>query len=102
MRHTILTTLLLCALGCTPAGKLDGECNWDGTCDSPKLECVSTANGHYCHLKPEPENPPRRCHYESECFCVTCADKCGAAGVKACHWSDTTTWGAKPAVCDCK
>ncbi len=101
MKRLSLLVVLLVACG-SPTGKLDGVCNLDGSCDSPALFCESTYDGHYCHLKPAEEKPPKRCRYESECFCLLCADKCGAAGVKACLWSDTSVWGSKPASCECK
>ena len=80
-------------------GNVDESCNPDGTCNSPNLECWSLSSR--CHAK-ELRNTSARCSYESECFCVTCADKCGEAGVKTCAYSDTSVWGSKPAVCECK
>lgn len=84
-------------IGCH-TGDFDQDCNKDGSCNSPNLECKSWGR---CGVK-DPPHTPGRCSYESECFCVTCAERCGDAGVKVCAFSDTTVWGAKPAVCECK
>lgn len=78
-------------------GNFREECNKDGSCNNANLVCL---NG-WCETKP-PSKEPGRCYYESECFCVTCADKCGDAGVKTCAYSDTSVWESKPAVCECK
>lgn len=83
-------------------GSVDERCNPDGTCNGSNLECRYSGGGaSACSVKEAPP-PPRRCYYESECFCVTCADKCADAGVKNCMYSDTSVWGSKPAVCECK
>jgi len=94
MRYLFIVLLLV---GCH-TGNFEEECNKDGSCNAPGLEC---GWGGKCRVK-EPPAPPRRCIYESECFCFTCADKCGDAGVKNCAYSDTSVWGSKPAVCECK
>lgn len=92
-----LGLVALFLIGCH-TGNFDETCNKDGSCNSQNLEC-----GIYdkCVVK-QPPAPPRRCYYESECFCVICAEKCGDAGVKVCAYSDTSVWGSKPAVCECK
>lgn len=95
---------ILCALamvGCAThrRGDLGGDCNPDGTCNAPTLACGVSIDGE-CGLAPRPRDP--RCGYESECFCVTCAERCGEVGVDRCEYSDTSVWGAKPAVCKCK
>ncbi len=96
----ILVTLLFLS-GCH-TGDFEENCNPNGGCNSDKLECGWFAGK--CRVKTEPQaiDKERRCSYESECFCVTCADKCGTSGVKTCAFSDTSVWGAKPAVCECK
>lgn len=95
-------TIFLAA--CVPTtGNIETDCNHDGTCNSPGLSCQQNLGGYFrCYPKPSPPDPSVRCHYQSECFCMTCADKCGDAGVKQCAYSDTSVWGAKPAVCECK
>lgn len=95
MKKIVFTLLLLA--GCH-TGDFGEKCNKDGSCNSPTLACNAWDE---CKPKPEPA-PARRCNYESECFCFTCADKCGEAGVKECAYSDTSVWGSKPAVCECK
>lgn len=91
--------LVLLASCHSHTGDLKEDCNKDGTCNSPELMCGIFGE---CHFKPMLETGPRRCSYESECFCVTCAEQCAPAGVKQCVYSDTSVWGAKPAVCECK
>ena len=94
MKKLIIATLFLA--GCH-TGDFGERCNKDGSCNAAGLECYYSE----CSVKRAPERP-KNCAYESECFCVTCADKCGDAGVKICAYSDTSVWGAKPAVCECK
>ena len=100
-----LASLLFLLVACNShTGDLREHCNPDGTCNSTNTSCQSDlmGEGYYCFLKPAPPDPNRKCYYESECFCVTCAEKCGEAGVKECAYSDTSVWGSKPAVCECK
>jgi hypothetical protein len=97
MRSAALV-LAFVLFGCH-TGDFDQPCNKDGSCNGPNLVC--DRGWEKCMVK-EPPRAPGRCSYESECFCVTCADKCGDAGVKTCAYSDTSVWGAKPAVCECK
>lgn len=100
LKSIVLACLLLVACKPDPTGGLNERCNRDGTCNGASLECSSYG---YCGAKQVSHmDPNRRCFYESECFCVTCADKCGEAGVKECAYSDTSVWGSKPAVCECK
>jgi len=92
--------LLAFLVGCqNHPGDFGGACNKDGTCNSPNLECDNWM--HSCRVKTPPEEPGR-CKFESECFCITCAEKCADAGVKECAYSDTSVWGSKPAICECK
>lgn len=102
MRKIIILLFVLCACDKMQPhrGDLGEDCNKDGTCNAATLEC----NEYSSECRAHNTNPvsPSRCHYESECYCVTCSDKCGDAGVKACNYSDTSVWGAKPAVCECK
>jgi hypothetical protein len=93
----LLITLALVA-GCH-TGDLGENCNKDGTCNGTNLTCSAWSG--VCAKKTDPA-PPSRCNYESECFCVTCAERCGASGVKSCAFSDVSVWGAKPSVCECK
>lgn len=104
MRQLLLLALFAIGCGVKSTGYLGEHCNSAGDCNSPRLSCQHTFNGEWqCAVKSEPETgPPRRCSYESECFCVTCAERCGASGVKTCAYSDTSVWGAKPALCECK
>jgi hypothetical protein len=97
-----LAAFVLFVAGCASAGDLGGPCNKDGTCNSANLACKeSLAAGARCFAKTPEEMPKSGCRYESECFCVTCAERCGATGVKSCAYSDTSVWGAKPALCEC-
>ena len=93
---TIITVILS---GCE-AGRLNQQCHGDGTCDHG-LDC----DGSYCRLPAARQPAPptkRRCFYESECYCVTCAEQCGMRGMKNCRFSDTTVWGNRtPATCEC-
>lgn len=80
-------------------GNLDEKCNSDGTCNGENLECHFSR----CMIRYKPEPVVvKRCNFESECFCIACAEKCGDAGVKMCSFSDTSVWGSKPSVCECK
>lgn len=97
MKPCVVLLMLLAA--CAKPGDVDGMCLESGLCNSTALECRQEGDRSYCR----PRQPARNCLYESQCFCVTCAEKCGAAGVAECLYSDTTTWGARqPAVCRCK
>lgn len=99
MRALILL-LSVTLTGCrSHPGQVDEPCRKDGTCEG-KLLCQWSGGADEYRCRPEA--PKERCHFESECFCMTCADKCGATGVRECSFSDTTTWGAKPTVCTCK
>ncbi len=91
----------LAIVGCSTSrpGDFGGDCNPDGTCNAPTLACNARLVGE-SGLAPPPRDP--RCNYESECFCVTCAERCGEVGVDRCEYSDTSVWGSKPAVCKCK
>jgi len=95
----IMMFLVACNLPSPPQGNLGERCKPDGTCNGESLECGVLTNE--CHARPKPR-PTSRCTFESECFCVTCAEKCGEAGVKTCAYSDTSVWGSKPAICECK
>lgn len=104
MRYT--TIILLCSTafwGCESrtTGNVDGDCNPDGSCNGEKLTCLNYGNGSRCRAT-EASKPPPRCNGEADCFCRTCAESCGAQGFKTCTYSDTTTWGAKPAICECR
>jgi hypothetical protein len=90
------------AWGCNMhRGDLGETSNKDGTCNSPSLYCSDMFDR--CTAVDRPLSPVNHnCAYESECFCVACAEKCGEAGVKTCAYSDTSVWGAKPALCECK
>lgn len=98
MRLTIPLLLLVCSCH---RGDLSERCNLDGTCNSPNLVCFSWADFSECRTPP-PVTAPNRCHGAADCFCLRCADSCVDAGVKSCAYSDTSTWGAKPATCECK
>lgn len=101
--HSILLTVLcvLAIVGCSTRrrGDFGGACNPDGTCNAPTLACGVRIEDE-CGLALHPRDP--RCNYESECFCVTCAERCGEVGVDRCEYSDTSVWGSKPSVCKCK
>ncbi len=92
----VMLLLMLTACG---YGNLGQDCKPDGTCNSTSLVCSPYSNT--CRVKTA-DPPPKKCSYESECFCMTCAEKCGDAGVHLCSYSDTSVWGAKPAICECK
>jgi hypothetical protein len=96
---------ILCAFvlaGCSVhhRGDLGEDCNPDGTCNAPALTCGARITNECGIDQRRPRDP--RCNYESECFCATCAERCGEVGVDRCEYSDTSVWGAKPAVCKCK
>lgn len=99
-RIIYLVCLAILSLGCE-RGDLGTPCNKDGSCNFDTLQCIVPSNE--CQIKPPPPPPakPKRCDYESECFCMTCADKCGPRGVKKCAYSDTSVWGSDPAICEC-
>lgn len=90
--------LTLFFIGCSVPGTLNEPCKSDGTCNSPHLTCNQRG---YC-MPPIAAPPDRRCYYESDCFCVTCSEKCSSSGVKLCAYSDTSVWGSKPSICECK
>jgi hypothetical protein len=106
MRHILIGNLfgIACVLfltGCP--GDLNEMCRGDGSCNYG-LQC----DGSFCRMptakanKENGEAIKRRCSFESECYCVTCAEQCGERGLKRCNFSDTTTWGNKtPAICEC-
>lgn len=103
MKHAPLIVVgflvsVVSTFGCH-TGDYNESCNADGGCNDPGLKCDE--DWRKCHLKPEPKQS-NKCNYESECFCLTCADKCGSTGVKTCAYSDTSVWGSKPALCECK
>lgn len=100
MRPTIALLLLLCSCN-KHTGLLNENCNPDGTCSSPNLECHSWSNTSECRAK-EPPVAPFRCRGDAECFCLTCNDNCADAGIRTCAFSDTSVWGSKPSVCECK
>lgn len=93
--NAIIATLALTACH---QGNFGEECNKDGTCNFQNLECSVVG---VCRTRTAARSPTR-CGSESECFCVTCADKCADAGVKQCAYSDTSVWGSKPSTCECK
>lgn len=90
--------LMFVLISCGFPGALNEPCKSDGTCNSPNLMC--SRNGYCVSLAAK--EPARHCHFESECFCVTCSEKCSSSGVKVCAFSDTSVWGSKPAICECK
>ncbi len=92
-----LSSIML-LIACEPRGTIDNDCTPDGKCIG-QLECFTWGDRSTCRAPKSPE-PKKRCVFESECFCVTCADHC-EHGVKVCDYSDTSVWGAKPAVCEC-
>lgn len=105
MKKLILFTFIIALYGCDSmyhTGRLNDTCNADGTCNAPALECRNDGAGASCHVKNIPDTEIKRCAFESECFCMTCADKCGDGGIKACIFSDTSVWGSKPSSCECK
>ncbi len=58
----LLAAVSLLLTGCTSRGELGGECNPDGSCNSPTLRCVAGMNGFggpawFCVLKPEDKRP---------------------------------------------
>lgn len=104
--HILIAVLLIACVPPRQKGNMGDECKPDGTCNN-ELVCIPKWNGNICDIKTvensaQIPSPPRNCYYESECFCTTCAEKCGSAGVKSCIYSDTSVWGSKPAICECK
>ena len=93
--YIVLAAMSAGLAGCP--GSLNEPCRNNGTCN-PGLLC----DGYYCRLAQPSTAPKRQCGYESECYCVTCAEQCGARGMKNCRFSDTTVWGNHtPATCEC-
>lgn len=92
------TYLLACNVP-NERGNFKKPCNHDGTCNSDNLECNNLTSE--CSLKEKPVIL-NECRYESDCFCLGCAKRCGNGGVKSCVFSDTSVWGSKPALCECK
>jgi len=100
MRYATITFLCSIVLLSCKTGVLDEECNPDGTCMGDKLVCVNLNPGSRC--KPiEPTHAASRCSGVAECFCLACTEHCDG-GFKSCTYSDPTTWGAKPASCECR
>jgi len=77
------------SIGCSPVGSPGGRCNDDGTCNGGFV-CRENINHNYECQNPLPDVSKRRCIWESDCFCITCSEKCGASGVKLCAYSDTS------------
>lgn len=96
MRTMGLFSLCFLIISCH-SGDFREQCNKDGSCNGKNLKCIDG----WCELKP-PSVESDNCIYESDCFCKTCANKCGDAGFKNCKYSDTSVWGSEPAVCECK
>lgn len=76
-------------------GDLGESCRPDGSC-SGALVCIRYEESIVAfRCGPPPV-------FESVMFCATCSSHCGDAGIKECQFSDTSVWGSKPAVCNCK
>jgi hypothetical protein len=82
-------------------GNLGQQCREDGTCNSPNLVCLSTLEESYLCGLVVPKID-RSCTSEPDCFCETCLKRCGTSGIKRCEFTDTTVWGSKPTVCECR
>lgn len=110
MRLALLIAMLA-ACSRESLGTLKGPCKPDGTCNSPNLECRRNYDWgpdyicviDYSKLTANPTDS-NAVNWNSEAtqFCNKCTESCGASGLKECHWADTTVWGAKPTVCECK
>lgn len=101
----LLGIMFLGLTNCSLTGGPGEPCNSNGTCNGG-LVCSKSSlyvDSYFCGLSADvAPKEKRRCSFESECYCVTCAEQCGARGLKTCNFSDTTTWGNKtPAVCEC-
>jgi hypothetical protein len=95
-----LGALILLVTGCHygPEGTLGERCKADGTCVGDHLICDMASQ---CVANNAPA-AGSGCYAPSECFCKRCAEGCADAGMKACNYTDTSVWGAKPATCECK
>lgn len=96
--------VLLCLLGCEERGFVDQPCNNNGTCNDDKLICmVIQHRGHFCMLKTDNlEFIKSTVGEDSIRFCNYCLQHCNVHGVKICAYSDTSVWGSKPSVCECR
>ena len=100
MRPTIALLLLVCSCNNHP-GDVDQRCNPDGTCNGTMLRCETRGVQAICYPIPV-ERPAVHYRTDAEKFCDNCGQNCSDAGVRTCAYSDTSVWGAKPALCECK
>jgi hypothetical protein len=98
IKYCAFLACFLALASCDTPGAVGAPCNPDGSCAGPLLRCHTNSR---CYAV-QPERTLPTCGHESQCWCVTCAEKCGANGVSRCTYSDTSVWGAEPSVCQCK
>lgn len=93
----LITLVIIISISGCHTGDLGEECNKNGTCNSPNLECLSDISSPHCWIKRE----KTECNDPADCFCKRCLEKCSGA-FKRCEYTDTSVWGSKPTVCECK
>lgn len=90
--------LLMCIImaGCIQKGAYHRPCTDEGKCNQSMV-----CNSGFCML-PEELKPKENPYDLAGNFCTKCLTQCGAAGLKRCEFSDTSVWGSKPSVCECR